>query len=903
MTKKLKCFRNKLVFSLLLSLLLLPIFTFSVPLVRADSNPWSDWSYCRKLTFNNSAQSENLVDFTVLVKLNSSNFNFSKAQSDGDDIRFVDSDNFTLLKHHWEYYDSIMEKAYGWFKVPQIDAFSSTDHVFMRYGNENALNVEDEENTYDSSFVGVWHLDESSGTVVPNSLAGPDGVAVNIEDVDWVSGKIGNCLELDGINEFVNLGDIASFERDESFSIGVWASTTSSGIRFLMTRMFNFAPYRGWQILLRAGKMEFFLVNDYMSNFAGVVGSTMVNDGIFHQIDITYDGSSNASGIKIYVDGSLETMTISTDGYGGDTLTGTIITSANCLLGTREGAAHWPGRVDEALVSKVERSVDWVGASYLSMTSKFITYGDEVFNSNNPGNPHVYVEPGESIQAAITTASEHDVIIVAAGTYDEFVAINKPLTLFGESGAVIRPSVEHRPGYAIVEVFSGVTVEGFEVDGSSLNVVWAGIGSWSGCTNVTIRANTIHGMRNAIDKGNGICLWRWGGIYEGILIEENTIYDIDRMGIYIGSHTVGGEYDWLLSTNNTIRDNLVYDTMLSPNPGEIFPIGCGGIGLDAMKDCTIERNTVYNTANMMPAIFLAHGSSTGNEICENEVYGQAYGVAVEINRGDVDFGVDVPAPPEVHSNSIHDNTEYGLIVLNAAGKTVDATFNWWGTILEGEIVGMVSSSVDFDPWIEPELHGSITGHMAETVPVNSGTYHIDAMVVADTDVYVDTTTSAPIVVICEYEGNPGAALDGDLGMYIDVYLSDVSGVERVQVHMHNGDLSGGEVMYYLSGTEWLECLNTGANGDYVWAIIDGSSTPPLSYLSGGPFGNGNPNGNPAGGAAADSMEEAAEVVATLMTIFVIVWGLSGKGKLSDIWAYLILIAVILLVAGVVRGIG
>jgi len=42
---------------------------------------WNDnWQYRRKLTFDNSGQTESLTNFPVLVKLTSSNFDFSKVK-------------------------------------------------------------------------------------------------------------------------------------------------------------------------------------------------------------------------------------------------------------------------------------------------------------------------------------------------------------------------------------------------------------------------------------------------------------------------------------------------------------------------------------------------------------------------------------------------------------------------------------------------------------------------------------------------------------------------------------------------------------------------------------------------------------------------------------------------------
>src|SRR3989344_1075888 len=122
---------KRILSTLLIFSLLISQFTFFVPFVYAASSPWSQtnwnggsgqtswsdttkydsassvttstanqvtltqtsswynasWAYRKKITFDNSAQAENLTNFPVLVKLSSSNFDFTKAQSAGQDIR------------------------------------------------------------------------------------------------------------------------------------------------------------------------------------------------------------------------------------------------------------------------------------------------------------------------------------------------------------------------------------------------------------------------------------------------------------------------------------------------------------------------------------------------------------------------------------------------------------------------------------------------------------------------------------------------------------------------------------------------------------------------------------------------------------------------------------------------
>ncbi len=432
------------------------------------------------------------------------------------------------------------------------------------------------------------------------------------------------------------------------------------------------------------------------------------------------------------------------------------------------------------------------GPTHSSNTYNINFQGDIVSDNVNftpwldalEGNSFSPVKIGEagypSIQSAIDAATTSDTINVAAGTYDEYVDIDKPLTLSGQPGAIVKPSTS--PDEPIIGINAdGVTVEGFEVDGMDLTVVWAGIGTWDGCTNVTIQDNIVHDILNDpagnANSGLGIGLWRGGdgNIFEDILIEGNTIYNTDRMGIYVGALN-SGYTQWLLSDNIRIRDNEVYDTMLDPNVGETFPGGCGGIAIDATKGSTVEGNTVYDTANTMPGIFLAHGSGPRNQISGNEVHDQAYGIAVDINRGDVDFGEDSPTAPEVHSNNIHDNGEYGLIVLNADEKVVDATNNWWGdeTGPGGEGPGngdQISESIDYSPWYTNQEMTSLAGTL------------VDNQLTMSTEVDIVVTTTVGDVTV---EIPAGLTVTGEKGWTGEINAPEVKLISSVTVIPESG---------------------------------------------------------------------------------------------------------------------
>lgn len=70
-----------------------------------------------------------------------------------------------------------------------------------------------------------------------------------------------------------------------------------------------------------SGQVHVRLINSITSpSFVGVHGTTNIADGNAHTLLSTYDGSGTAAGVKLYVDGVLETMATESDTLGANTI-------------------------------------------------------------------------------------------------------------------------------------------------------------------------------------------------------------------------------------------------------------------------------------------------------------------------------------------------------------------------------------------------------------------------------------------------------------------------------------------------------------------------------------------------------------------------------------------------------
>ena len=144
--------------------------TLVLPGKSAFSQNWynSSWLYRQGITIDSDnvdfSLSGSLSQFPVLISLtDGSNSLFGNAQPDGDDILFTASDGHTKIPHEIQAYDDTggSEELLAWVRVPTFNNGSNTV-IYMYYGNASASSQETPSSVWDSSFKGVWHLEESA---------------------------------------------------------------------------------------------------------------------------------------------------------------------------------------------------------------------------------------------------------------------------------------------------------------------------------------------------------------------------------------------------------------------------------------------------------------------------------------------------------------------------------------------------------------------------------------------------------------------------------------------------------------------------------------------------------------------------------------------------------------------
>ena len=125
----------------------------------------------------------------------------------------------------------------------------------------------------------------------------------------------GKVLLLDGDAE-VKFGDIGPYERHKDFSFSLWINTPVEHSRAVIlhrSKAWTDAASRGYELMMDEGRLSFALIHFSPGNEARIRTFDKIPINTWKQVAVTYDGSSKANGIKIYVDGELQKTEILKD--------------------------------------------------------------------------------------------------------------------------------------------------------------------------------------------------------------------------------------------------------------------------------------------------------------------------------------------------------------------------------------------------------------------------------------------------------------------------------------------------------------------------------------------------------------------------------------------------------------
>ncbi len=337
----------------------------------ADARPPSDFAYRQQLTFDNRGRSE-LLDVPVLIALDPSRFDYAEARPDGGDIQFRDADG-ELLPHEIESWEPGGDSSL-WVRVPSIEADSTSDHIWLLYGNPDVAASDPAPETVWSSYAAVYHLGARSDNDVKDSTAqGYHGLEMGASSAP---GFIGGAHAFDGVSQYIDLGTERNFLRGVAgATLELWARPEAVGFDVMLgvsthSDLAAGYPSRATANFTADGTVE----GGARSLDEGVLTTVTTADpvalGEWIWVVVVIDFAGDR--IDVFLNGEL-----SATGSQLGLQPGTPDTSSSqATIGADEqrDRDYFTGLIDEVRIAERAQSPDWIAAQYAAMTGSLVGF-------------------------------------------------------------------------------------------------------------------------------------------------------------------------------------------------------------------------------------------------------------------------------------------------------------------------------------------------------------------------------------------------------------------------------------------------------------------------------------------------------------------------------------------------
>lgn len=225
--------------------------------------------------------------------------------------------------------------------------------------------------------VAHWKFDECQGSAVNDSSGNGNSGTINIgatgsqtsvgtcstSSTAWgngATGKFNHSLNFDGTDDYISTNYTHNFTN--GFSASAWFKTTSSTTN-LQTILANGGADSGTiGISLRvtaAGQILFEGSKGTSGtwNFS-TTSNKIVNDGIWHFITATWDGTTNTNAVKLYIDGILDRQITALASVGNSSIT------LNIGRIPGGGVSYFDGKIDDVQIFNYALTANQVKSLY-----------------------------------------------------------------------------------------------------------------------------------------------------------------------------------------------------------------------------------------------------------------------------------------------------------------------------------------------------------------------------------------------------------------------------------------------------------------------------------------------------------------------------------------------------------
>lgn len=170
--------------------------------------------------------------------------------------------------------------------------------------------------------VSQFNFSEAAGSkTFDTSASGLEGTLLN--GTLWTAGHDGSGLQFDGTNDSVSVPRASALDDMEKISISAWIHPESLGERssgWIVGKARNGAslPNKGWLLgVSNNPRKSLVFIADFSSSHLEVRSeANAIRLGEWNHVAVTWDGSKNASGVTLYINGTSVETDSARSGYG-----------------------------------------------------------------------------------------------------------------------------------------------------------------------------------------------------------------------------------------------------------------------------------------------------------------------------------------------------------------------------------------------------------------------------------------------------------------------------------------------------------------------------------------------------------------------------------------------------------
>lgn len=364
---------------------------FSLEAFGRDAWFSNDYRFRKKLTIDSAlvTGASDLTDFPILISFTDTilrtTANGGKIRNaNGYDLIFTTSDPTSpvQLDHEIESYTATTGKIVIWARIPTLTTATDTQ-IYMYFSNPLiTTSQEDINGTWNSNYVGVYHMKGAVGTGETDSTANAYNMTLAGSVGVSSPGFIGDARSrpTSASANILTRADPTDMDNVSRLTVQGWlystTATPSSAVRGIISKRNGTMAAYSWGIFIQTTDFLFF----DNGNAAGTNFDTRINTTtavaantwtMFHAV---FDGTlAAASRKRIYLGGSLNV----TGTANVTTITNTA-SPFNIFILTGN-TATLEGHLDEMRVSKTALSGDWISTEYNNQfnqgtgTGKFIS--------------------------------------------------------------------------------------------------------------------------------------------------------------------------------------------------------------------------------------------------------------------------------------------------------------------------------------------------------------------------------------------------------------------------------------------------------------------------------------------------------------------------------------------------